>query len=56
MPMPVITGAAKYPENILEKINLKVDAINANQPGLEKAVNITLLGRLARHYDFDKDC
>lgn len=54
-PMPVITGAQNYPENILEKFNVKVDAINAQHKGLEKAVNIVLLGRLSRYFNFEKN-
>ena len=51
-PMPVITGAAKYPENIMgklsEKINLKaVDALSlAEEAGNIKAVNVVLIGEI----------
>lgn len=60
-PMPVITGAAKYPENIEEKlaskINLKaVDALAlAEQAGTAKAVNVVLIGLLAKSMDVPKD-
>lgn len=56
-PMPVITGAAKYPENIVKKICAKanvvaVDALAlATQAGSAKAVNIVLLGVLSRVLD-----
>ncbi len=54
-PMPVITGAAEYPERVLEELQEKgvsVDCIDALTPALAagspKAVNIVLLGRLSR--------
>ena len=56
-PMPVITGAATYPEGILDELTAKgvsVDAIDAlslaEQAGSSKAVNIVLMGRLARYF------
>ena len=58
-PMPVITGAAKYPENLAEKIRatgVDLDAIDAlalaEQAGSSKAVNIVLMGRLSKWFDF----
>lgn len=61
-PMPVITGAAKYPENLVEKIkakNIKIDAMDclnlAREAGSSKAVNIVLLGRLAHYFDISED-
>ena len=57
-PMPVIIGAAQYPENLVEKMrakNIKVDAMDclslARQAGSQKAVNIVLLGRLSHYFD-----
>ena len=56
-PMPVITGAAKYPENIAEKIAEKanlitVDALNAaKEAGNMKAVNVVLIGVMAKSTD-----
>jgi len=52
-PMPVITGAAQYPEGILESLGAyDVQAIDALALALEvgsaKAVNVVLLGALAR--------
>ena len=54
--MPVITGAAQYPENLVEKMKAagaKVDALDclklAEEAGSSKAVNIVLMGRLS-HY------
>jgi indolepyruvate ferredoxin oxidoreductase beta subunit len=56
-PMPVITGAAQYPENIVEKMEAagaKVDAKDflaiANEAGSAKAVNIALMGRLSTYF------
>ncbi len=57
-PMPVITGAAQYPEALVEKmeaLGAKVDAMDclslAQQAGSAKAVNIVLMGRLSRYFD-----
>ena len=56
-PMPVITGAAVYPEGRGEKMRAagaKVDALDclrlAEQAGSSKAVNIVLLGRLSHYF------
>ena len=61
-PMPVITGAAKYPENLVEKLKAagaKVDALDclslAEQAGSSKAVNIVLLGRLSNYFGFPEE-
>ncbi len=59
-PMPVITGAVKYPENIEEKLSQKVnlqavDALSlAESAGNIKAVNVVLIGLLAKSTDADK--
>lgn len=60
-PMPVVTGAAKYPEEILGKIEdkdiklLAVDALSlAKQAGSQKAVNVVLIGAMASKLDIDK--
>ena len=57
-PMPVITGAAEYPEDLVSKLKetgAKVDALDclslAEQAGSAKAVNIVLLGRLSHYFD-----
>ena len=57
-PMPVITGAANYPENLVEKmenLGISVDAVDclslAEQAGSSKAVNIVLMGRLSKYFD-----
>ena len=60
-PMPVITGAAEYPENIIEKLSSKADviAVNAldvaNEAGNSKAVNVVLIGVLAKRTDIPYD-
>ena len=58
-PMPVVTGAAQYPENLVEKMRAagaKVDAMDcvalAREAGSVKAVNLVLLGRLSHYFDF----
>lgn len=62
-PMPVITGAASYPEDLLGKLKtlgLKVDALDAlslaQEAGSSKAVNLVLLGRLSNYFhDFTEE-
>ena len=56
-PMPVITGAAAYPENLIEKMQAagaKVDAKDflsiAQEAGSAKAVNIALMVRLSTYF------
>jgi len=60
-PMPVITGAASYPHEVLDEIrgkDIRVDAFDALElakaAGSVKAVNIVLLGRLSTYFDFDE--
>ena len=60
-PMPVITGAADYPENILDKLCEACDDFNfehvifidalrlAQKAGNAKAVNVVLIGELAKN-------
>ena len=56
-PMPVITGAQSYPENILEKLEAVIDvkAIDAlalaQEAGNAKAVNVVLIGVMAKNTD-----
>lgn len=61
-PMPVITGNAQYPENLIEKmeaLGIQVDAMDclslAEQAGSAKAVNIVLMGRLSRYFDIPEE-
>lgn len=59
-PMPVITGAASYPEDIEEKIRsnanlISVDALSlAREAGTIKAVNVVLIGMLAKSSEIEK--
>ena len=57
-PMPVIIGAATYPENVLTELTdkgLAVEAMDALSLAIEagspKAVNIVLMGRAAKQFD-----
>ena len=61
-PMPVIIGAAEYPENLVEKMiaaGIDVDAFNAlslaEEAGSSKAVNIVLMGHLSKNFDFTQE-
>ena len=60
-PMPVITGAAEYPENILDKLSSKVattsvDALKlATEAGSIKSVNVVLIGLMAKSTDIPYD-
>ena len=60
-PMPVITGAAVYPENILDKIKAEgvditaVDALKlAEEAGNAKASNVVLMGVVSNKMDFEE--
>lgn len=57
-PMPVITGAAVYPEDLVEKMRAKgakIDALDclklAEEAGSSKAVNLVLMGKLSHYFD-----
>ncbi|MEE1280388.1 MAG: indolepyruvate oxidoreductase subunit beta [Oscillospiraceae bacterium] len=61
-PMPIITGAAQYPENALDNLSaqgIDIDSIDALAPALRagsaKAVNIVLMGRLSKYLDISED-
>ena len=60
-PMPVITGAAKYPEQLCEKISaeaglIAIDALAlAKEAGNIKAVNVVLIGVLAQRMSIPKE-
>ena len=61
-PMPVIIGAAEYPENLIGKMEaagIDVDAIDAltlaEQAGSSKAANLVLMGRLSKYFDFTQE-
>ena len=61
-PMPVIIGAARYPEALAEKMaaaGIDLDAIDAlklaEEAGSSKAVNLVLMGRLSKYFDFTEE-
>ena len=60
-PITVVTGAATYPEGIVEELEkeysvLKIDAMDeALKLGNSKVFNIIVLGMAAKHMDFSKE-
>ncbi len=61
-PMPVITGAMTYPEKIISKMEhagievVSCDALSlAKQAGNVKAVNVVLIGLMAKHTNVTKE-
>ncbi|MBR5305673.1 MAG: indolepyruvate oxidoreductase subunit beta [Oscillospiraceae bacterium] len=61
-PMPVISGMAQYPKQLAEKLQqagADTDAFDALslavQAGSTKAVNLVLMGRLSRYFDFTEE-
>ena len=60
-PMPVVTGVAKYPENIIEDLKEKyrvvsVDAMEeALKLGNSRVFNVIILGIAAKNMDFPKE-
>lgn len=60
-PMPVITGAAEYPDGLVDDIAAKakviaIDALSLSlEAGSAKAVNVVLIGVLARSSDISKE-
>lgn len=61
-PMPVVTGAEQYPEGILEAIQragARLEAVDAlalaMDAGSVKAVNVVLIGVMARQTDIPKE-
>jgi indolepyruvate ferredoxin oxidoreductase beta subunit len=60
-PMPVVIGAAEYPEGIIETLKEKrnvlvVDAMNeAKKLGNTRTFNVIVLGMAAKHMDFAKE-
>lgn len=61
-PMPVVTGEKEYPQGILEDTEKKgvdvlaVDALElARQAGSQKAVNVVLMGAMAKRLGGDKE-
>lgn len=59
-PMPVITGAAEYPQDIVEKLRARANVIAldalplAEQAGSARAVNVVLIGVLSKLMPFDE--
>ena len=61
-PMPVIIGAAEYPQDLVEKMTaagIRTDALDclslAEKAGSAKAVNAVLLGRLSHYFDLPEE-
>ena len=60
-PMTVVTGAAEYPENIIEDLSKKVKVISldamaeAKKLGNSRVFNTIIVGVAAKHMDFDKE-
>lgn len=60
-PMPVITGAAEYPENLVADLSSKANTISLDalelslQAGSAKAVNVVLIGVLAKTTDIPEE-
>ena len=60
-PMPVVIGAAKYPDAIIEELSkeykvISVDAMTeALKLGNSKVFNVIVLGVAAKHMDFKKE-
>lgn len=59
-PMPVITGAAQYPEHIIRNLKelgcrvIAIDALSlAEEAGSAKATNVVLMGAISTIMDFD---
>ena len=61
-PMPVITGAMDYPEDLIAKMaaaGAQVDALNclelAEKAGSSKAVNMVLMGRFSKYFNLPEE-
>ncbi|BDF34780.1 indolepyruvate oxidoreductase [Lachnospiraceae bacterium] len=60
-PMPVVIGAAEYPDNILEELGkeYRLYSVNATEEsrklGNSRVFNMIVLGVAARHMDFTKE-
>ena len=60
-PMPVVPGAAQYPEHIIENLKekYKVYTVNATEEakklGNSRVFNLIVLGIAAQHMDFSKE-
>lgn len=61
-PMPVVTGAMEYPQDLIETIRAKglnvlaLDALElAQEAGNKKAVNVVMIGAMAKYLELEKD-
>ena len=61
-PMPVIIGAAEYPQELAAKMvaaGIDLDAVDAlslaEQAGSAKAVNLVLMGKLSKYFDIPQE-
>lgn len=60
LPMPVITGVAEYPQNIVQTLRRQADVVAidalplARQAGNQRAVNTILVGALAARLEWSK--
>lgn len=60
-PMPVVTGVTTYPDGVIEQLKEKanitaLDALSlAVEAGTSKAVNVVLMGVVAKHMEFKKE-
>ena len=61
-PMPVVAGKAEYPQKLAQKIadqGVDIDAFDAlklaEEAGSPKAVNLVLMGRLSKHFNFTEE-
>lgn len=61
-PMTVTTGLAKYPHEILNEMaeeGIDIDSLDAlklaRQAGSDKAVNMVLMGRLSKYFNFPEE-
>ena len=59
-PMPVVMGAAEYPEGIIEELKKKFSVISvdamaeAKKLGNSKCFNVVVIGVAAKHMNFEK--
>lgn len=61
-PMPVITGATQYPQELVKKMQdkgINIDAFDAlklaEEAGTSKAVNMVLMGKVSNYFDFSEE-
>lgn len=60
-PMPVVIGAAEYPEGIIEELSSKYNVLSVNamdearKLGNTRTFNVIVLGAAAKHMDFKKE-